>query len=253
MLAFVYREVVDHSCFRCGTRVKDGTNFCPHCGAPQIRVTRSMDQVESESTPSDPQTTANEPDVQPTNPSDAAPGYPQVPAQTYSGSSGSSRAFDWTQALPSAALGGVCGAALSLLPLLLIAFPLWMASTGAFAVTFYRRRRHISFIPAGVGARLGALAGTIGFVPFALVLAVQFLLAQRTGVMREYFSHVSTGNPDPEVQQRLQHFVAWAQTPQGAAVLAVAALVFAFVGFLVLGTIGGAVWASITGKKNQAS
>ena len=47
----------------------------------------------------------------------------------------------------------------------------------------------------------------------------------------------------------MQQFVTWLQTPQGAAVAAVCMLIFAFLGFLVLGTIGGAVWAAATGKR----
>ena len=160
--------------------------------------------------------------------------------------------FNWQDGLPSAALGGVCGAVLALMPLISLLFPLWMAATGAFAVAFYRRRSHISSISAGVGARLGVLAGTIGFLPFALVVAVEFLFMARSGMMREIFSRVSTSSPDPEVQQNIQQFLAWIQTPQGAAVAVVGALVFCFVGFLVLGTIGGAIWASMTRKPEQS-
>jgi ABC-type sugar transport system permease subunit len=137
------------------------------------------------------------------------------------------------------------------MPLISLLFPLWMAATGAFAVVFYRRRRHASWIPAGVGARLGVLAGAIGFLPFALVVALEFLFMSRTGMMREIFSRVSTSNPDPEVQQRMQQMVAWLQTPQGAAIAVVGALVFCFVGFVVLGTLGGAIWANMTGKREQ--
>ena len=159
--------------------------------------------------------------------------------------------FDWTQALPSAALGGVCGAVLALMPIVSLLFPLWMAATGVFAVAFYRRRKRAAWIPGGAGARLGALAGTIGFVPFAVVVALEFLFMARTGMMKEVFSRMSTSSPDPEVQQQMQHIAAWLQSPQGAAVAVVGALVFCFLGFLVLGTIGGAIWASLTGKRNS--
>jgi hypothetical protein len=157
--------------------------------------------------------------------------------------------LDWTEALPSAALGGVCGAVLSLLPLVSLLLPLWMAATGAFAVGFYRRRKRAPLVPAGFGARLGALAGTIGFVPFAVVMALEFLFMARTGMMKEVFSRMSTTNADPQVQQQLQQIAAWLQSPQGAAFAVVAALAFCFLGFVLLGTIGGAIWASTTGKR----
>jgi hypothetical protein len=49
----------------------------------------------------------------------------------------------------------------------------------------------------------------------------------------------------------MQQMVAWLQTPQGAAIAVVGALVFCFVGFVVLGTLGGAIWANMTGKREQ--
>ncbi|MBV8206082.1 MAG: zinc ribbon domain-containing protein [Acidobacteria bacterium] len=229
---------MEHSCFRCGARVEDGVNFCPSCGAPQIRVpARPAEEAPAAAAEAGRQ------------PGEVAPASLQHERAAVPVEDGGVRGLDWTDALPSAALGGACGAALALIPLTSLVFPVWMAATGAFAVSFYRRRRRVPWVAAGTGARLGALAGVIGFVPFAIGFAIQFLWLQRSGMLREYFSHINTANPDPAVQQRMQQFVTWLQTPQGAAVAAVCMLIFAFLGFLVLGTIGGAVWAAATGKR----
>lgn len=157
--------------------------------------------------------------------------------------------FNWQHGLPSAALGGVIGALLAVVPILVYVFPLWMASTGAFAVTFYRRRRNQRTIRGGVGARLGVLAGAIGFVPCAIVLAIEFLVMSRTGMLREAFQHATVNSGDPQVQQQMQQFFTWLQTPQGAATMVVGVLVFCFLGFIILGAVGGALWASMTGKR----
>ena len=143
------------------------------------------------------------------------------------------------------------GALLSVVPILIYIFPLWMASTGAFAVSFYRRRRNLASVRGGVGARLGALAGAIGFVPCALVLAIEFLVMSRTGMLHDALQHANVNNADPQVQQQMQQMMAWVQTPQGSATVVVAVLVFCFLGFVILGAIGGALWASMTGKQEK--
>lgn len=248
--SFVYRELVEHSCFRCGAQVEDGTNFCPSCGAPQIRVAPRLAESESQPLP----VTA-----EPVQPPQAQPERSTASWTASSAEGPGSRPalsipeqLDWTQALPSAALGGICGAVLTLalMPLVTLLFPLLMSSPGVFSVGFYRRRKRIPWVPGGIGARLGVLAGAIGFVPFAIVVAVEFLIAERSGMMKEMMGKINISSPDPSTQQQMQHLIAWLQTPQGAAIAVVGALVFAFVGFLVLGTIGGAVWASMTGKRN---
>lgn len=126
-----------------------------------------------------------------------------------------------------------------------------MAASGAFAVAFYRRRKRAAWVPAGFGARLGALAGTIGFIPFAVVVALEFLFMARSGMLKEVFSRFSATSADPQAQQQMQQIAAWLQTPKGAAIAVVGALAFCFIGFLLLGTIGGAIWASITGKRDS--
>jgi hypothetical protein len=126
-----------------------------------------------------------------------------------------------------------------------------MAATGAFAVMFYRRRRHALAVSGSVGAKLGALAGTIGFVPFSLIVALEFLFMSRNGMLHDVFGRMVTSNADPQAQQQMQQVITWLQTPQGTAIAVVGALAFAFAGFLVLGTIGGAIWASVT-KRSSA-
>ena len=234
---------MEHSCFRCGARVEDGTNFCPSCGAPQIRVTASLPR---------------EPALQPL-PEPAAPSAGEFPAgsaplrprDAQMASAPGSAGFDWQYALPAAALGGVCAAVLALLPIISVFFPLWMAASGAFAVAFYRRRKRAAWVEAGDGARLGALAALIGFLPFALVVALEFLFLARQGMMKEVFGRMSATSADPEVQQQMQHILAWLQTPRGAAIAVIGSLAIAFVLFVVLGSIGGAIWAAITGRRDS--
>src|SRR5438067_4604258 len=156
--------------------------------------------------------------------------------------------LNWRAALPSAAIAGVVSAGLSLVPILGLGLAIWMFASGSIAVANYRRREKLAWLPGGLGARLGALAGTIGFTIYSLFFAVDILLLRSSNyrqLLREMIGKMVERNPDPQVQQMLQ----WFLTPQGLATLVTTSLLFLLFGFLLLGTFGGALWAALTGRR----
>ena len=118
------------------------TAFCSQCGAPQVRVPETA-------TPS---STANNPGLT----------TPDLLAQ------GPSSLVNWRHALPSASTAGLVMAIASTLPVVSVLFPLWMLGGGWLAVTLYRRRSPMLSLSSGIGGKIGALAGLLGFLFFAV-------------------------------------------------------------------------------------
>jgi len=199
---------VEHACHQCGAAVEDGIGFCPACGAAQIRVSGSA---------------APEPVL----------GALLVAEATQ---------IDWHQAFSSAVVAGVAAALFCLVPLLGFLFFVWMLAGGALCVSLYRNRTHALITP-GIGARLGAVSGIFAFAVFAIVQSLQMLLVRgeelRTA-MRQSIQDAAARNPDPNMQQLVQRML----TPEGLAVVIALTLMLFFAGFVALGSLGGALWAS---------
>jgi ABC-type Na+ efflux pump permease subunit len=106
---------------------------------------------------------------------------------------------------------------------------------------------------AGLGARLGARAGLMGFVIFGLLSLAQMLALRGTGQLRAALeqamktSAARSGNP--EAQQMLQHFL----TPEGIRTLIILGIVFMLVLFVAVSTLGGAIAGALAGKRETRS
>src|SRR5262249_22300916 len=105
-------------CYKCGAALEEGTPFCEHCQAPQIRVVT------------------------------ATPEYSTGSTQTYAPALHSDR-IDWPVAFRAAAIAGSIGAFLTLLGLL----GLGMVTSGVLAVAIYRSRAPEMGLSAGAGTR----------------------------------------------------------------------------------------------------
>lgn len=149
------------------------------------------------------------------------------------------------------ALGALLIAVVTGLPQL--GFLAWMLGGGMLGVVIYRRRQHLAYITSGMGARLGAMAGLMGFVIFALLSLVQMLAMRGSGQLQAALeqalkaSAARSGNP--EAQQMVQQFL----TPEGMRTLLVLGIVLMLVLFLALSTVGGALAAALTRKKETRS
>jgi len=211
---------VEHPCYKCGAAVEDGTAFCPQCNAPQIRVGFG----ESDVAPNASELTGR-----------------RIPPNT--------TAIQWSQALPAAALAGVIAALLMFIPL--GAFGLGMLTGGILAVLFYRRRNPAAELTPGMGARLGAASGALGFGVFAIFTAIEVLVFHSGGQLRtallEAIQQSAARSSEPQAQQALEYL----KSPAGLALMMGLGLVLMFVIFLILSSLGGALGAVLLRRKNR--
>jgi hypothetical protein len=118
-------------------------------------------------------------------------------------------------------------------------------------VALYARRRPAAEITPRMGARMGAVAGLIGFGLFSVLLAVQLLVFGRGGNLRALLQQMvqqsSSRNSDPRVQEMLQRMM----SPEGLALMVTIGLVMFLVGFVAFAAFGGALGASLFGRKRE--
>jgi hypothetical protein len=125
-------------------------------------------------------------------------------------------------------------------------FLLWGFIGGIAAVLLYQRR-HGTTVTPGMGARLGVVAGLLGFVAFAIIAALE-LLVSGGALMRAMWNQVmqqAAANPNPAVQEMIQRL----NTPEGMAVLFTFAMIFVLGFFLVFSSIGGALGGRWFGRR----
>ena len=217
---------MDHRCYQCGATVQDGVAFCLQCNAPQIRVALSE--------PSLPGGSGEE---------------IQTPRASYAGVR-HSRRFEWAQALPSAFLGLLLASVLSLI--LRGALALGMLAAGFLSVYFYHRRNPLIGLTVGLGARLGAISGALGFGILGIVSAVATFVSHSAAEIRlimlkavqEYVSR----NADPQMQQVLEFY----NSRQGFILMLVLGSIMMLIIFLALSSMGGIIGAAVL-RRRKAS
>jgi hypothetical protein len=217
---------VEHSCYQCGVAVEEGIAFCPQCNAPQIRVAVG-DAIASPTIDS---------------------GLEIKPPGSYKNGL-QLTALQWHYALPAAALAGLIAAVMMLIPV--GAFGLGMLASGALAVMFYRRRNPVANVTPGVGARLGALSGALGFGIFAIFTAIEMLIFRSGGQLRDALLQAiqqsAARSSDPQAQQILEYL----KTPQGLALMMVLGLIVMGLAFLIFSSLGGALAAALLRRKDR--
>ena len=126
-----------------------------------------------------------------------------------------------------------------------------MAVGGALAVLLYRRRLPRQAVSRGMGARLGVVAGLLGFLLYAVPQAVRLAFFHLGGsiraAMRRAIEHSAAQNPDPNAQELMRNLL----TPDALAVFLTVLVVLFFGVFLLLSTIGGAIGASVWGSRDS--
>lgn len=160
----------------------------------------------------------------------------------------------WRAANLAAGLGAVTALVVAVatgLPQL--GFFAWMVGGGILTVFIYRRRQRLGHITAKIGARLGAMAGLMGFVIFALLSLVQMLALRGTGqlqaALQEALKTSAAHSGNPEAQQLMQQFL----TPEGMRTLIILGIILMLVLFVVLSSLGGAFAAAVSGKRETRS
>jgi len=132
-----------------------------------------------------------------------------------------------------------------------VLFPLWMLAGGWLAVVLYRRRSQGLLLSSTIGAKIGALAGLLGFLYFAIFASSYLAIAtvvmhqgeQIRAALRGALEQAAANNHD------VQPIVQWAQTPEGLAALVIFSMFLFFVASLLLSTAGGIFAASLGRRK----
>jgi len=164
-------------------------------------------------------------------------------------------AIHWDLAWKGALLGGAVAAGLTSLPIVQIGCCLWMLGGGTLAVAMYRKQVAGTTVTPGMGMKIGALAGVFGFAMNAVVSTVSFLAMRSSGefqrAMQEQMQRQLASNPDPKVQEMMQHMIDWIGSPQGAATMMVLVLACMAVIFVLITAAGGALGASLFGRRRE--
>jgi len=136
--------------------------------------------------------------------------------------------------------------------LVLLASWCCMVVAGALSVRFYRSRMPEAGISHGMGARLGAVSGLLGFffysVPQAFRLAFFPLGGSVRLAMQKAIEQSAAQSPDPKAQEIMRNLMSPGAL---AAFLTVLVVLFLLI-FLVCSGLGGAIGASIWGSKQSS-
>jgi hypothetical protein len=123
-------------------------------------------------------------------------------------------------------------------------FGIGMLVGGFLSVALYHRKLRDAWITSGMGARLGAAAGAIGFGLFALVTSVGALLFHTGDKLRQAaiqaIDQAAARNPDPRAQEMVQQL----KTPEGVVLIIAFGMLFTFVFFVLLSSLGGVIGAA---------
>ena len=230
---------MDHLCYKCQTSIDETLPFCPHCGAPQIRVASPEEDASQATSPVSP---------------DAAPQILTPSAWTPGGPAHLSPAtIQWELAWKGALLSGLAAAVLTAMPVMGLGCCLWLLGAGAFSVWLYQRRVPGTFVTPGMGMRIGAVSGAIGYVATTIWSVLRFAANSQEfrTAMQEQMDKSLAANPDPRAQEIMRQFIGNLNTPQGLATFFVLILVIMAVVFVIFSAAGGALGASMFARRRD--
>ena len=213
---------MEHPCYKCGASVEDGTPFCGRCNAPQIRVSAPESLAPAAATP-------------------------ELAVERYASYAPSSSALEWSQASFSA------GIALLVAIFIIVVSKstgLGMLAAGFLSVVLYRWRCPAVRITAGIGARLGAFTGALGFAVVGVTLALWTAFRSGKEIHDAFLAYIQQNagqSSDPRFQQVLDLF----NTPGGFTLIMIFSLIMTLIAFLIFSSVGGAICAFLLHRKEQ--
>src|SRR6202035_1209888 len=203
---------MERPCYKCGASVEEGTPFCRRCNAPQFGV------VGREPLP----TITATPEAAIEKYTAYAPPHPST--------------LEWPQALPSAGLSLI---AAILITVVSKSTPLAMLAAGFLSVVLYRRRCPATHVTAGMGARLGALTGALGFGVVGVTLALFTVFRSGKEIHDAFVTYIQQAaaqGGDP----RLQQVIDLLNTADGFTFIMIFSLIITLVAFTIFSSLGGA-------------
>ena len=222
---------MEQSCYKCRQAVEEGTAFCPHCSAPQIRVV-----IAEPAAPLAYAAAGAE-----SQDSTALPASQIVPVLALP--------MQWSQALRPCALAALVA---SLLMSLGLNPFVAMFSVGFLAVVFYRQSQRGIMIKTSSGAALGALGGLLWFAMSSIFEALVVIFLHKGPELRNELlakiQQAASQTSDPQVVAVFERF----KSQGGLEFLMLMGLVFAVLASIVLGSLGGALGGAILGRRDRS-
>ena len=162
-------------------------------------------------------------------------------------------AIQWELAWKGALLSGLIAAVLSAAPILGLGCCLWLLGAGALSVWLYQRRVPGAVVTPGMGMRMGALSGAIGFVVTTIWSVFRFARdnAEFRTAMQEQMEKSLAAQSDPRAQDVMRQFMNTLNTPQGLATFFVLVMVLMAIVFVVFSAAGGALGASMFARRRD--
>jgi hypothetical protein len=132
---------------------------------------------------------------------------------------------------------------------------LWLLIAGGLTVSIYQRRVPSAIVRAGIGMRIGALAGVFAFAVTAILSTVLFATEgnQLRQMVEEQLRASMAKAPDPRSAEMLQQVISKLNTPEGLATFFLWVMVFIAVVFILFAAAGGALSASIAARRRGVS
>ena len=122
---------------------------------------------------------------------------------------------------------------------------------GAVSVALYRRKNPNLNLTPGMGAKIGAVSGALGFCVAMIGMAVAVVGFHAAGSLRQAFldalQQAADRSSSPEAQQALELF----KTPEGFTVMLVAGGLMTFLAFLLFAGLGGTLAALLLRRKDR--
>jgi hypothetical protein len=222
---------MEQPCYKCGQSLEEGTPFCPHCSAPQIRVI----VAEPVAAP------AAASDLSPSQQSQALPASQTIPVLAVS--------MQWSRAVKPCALAAMIACLLMALRL----HPAMAIFTAGFlSVVFYRISVPGVAVKTSSAAGLGALGGILWFAIAAIFSILGLVVLHKGPELRSEMINVigqaASQTTDPQVLAMFDRF----KSPAGLEILIVAGSLFALVFAILLGGVGGSLAGIILGRRGKS-
>lgn len=223
---------MEQPCYKCGVAVEEGTPFCPHCSAPQIRVMIA----EPAQAPADFSSVSINSQGEATLPASQTVPVLALP-------------MHWSGALKPCALAALVA---SLLMVLGLNPFVAMAAVGFMAVLFFRQRVAGTAIKTSAAAGIGAISGLLWFaLSSVLEMSLMIFLHKGPELRSQIISRIdqaASQTTDPQVLALFDRF----KSPGGLEFMIVCGFLFALVAAVTLASAGGMLAGAILGRRPKS-
>jgi uncharacterized protein YqgC (DUF456 family) len=219
---------MDPVCHRCGNAISSTEIFCPHCGAPQLRLEIGEEQ-------------------------------PVHRTQMAGISARATQNIEWRPAVQAALMLAL---PVGLLSSLWDFGILWLLAGGFCTVALYRKKT-MDAMNSGTGWRIGMLTGLLSAFSASLIDGVGMVLEryglhhgaridQRLNTMTQQMTE-QMARQNPDAAQQIPWFLHFWLSPDGHAAMVLMMSSFAAIMMIAFSAIGGVLGARMMGARQRLS